>query len=676
METESEVLPWLARVGAVPTLPSPTGGWRDQLIRLLEWLNQSGPLPRDTTFANPGSATQYTLGQYANQLAPFDLLTRTPERQVEVGKFGREWLKDPAPDLLLRQIHARAKFVGELLSAIRDRPREMIELHDLANDEYGLDWRSRDQVRRRMTWLMSLGFAERLYNNFYAITDSGREVLSDLPLHVIDGHDESDQSARLPLPASGPAIEALVMTLAADPRIDEVRRRGLGYLPANPDSPVEKSIAALTELAVDPISIDGFVSKTRVTFDLSDSSAKSSLGTLRGCGLFEPTGRFTFVASTVAREWLESGSAIDLVRILHAKTFPVGEVIRLIDEANRAPALALAINARYGDGSTSALAVARILPFLLAVGAIREIGYARYASTALGRELADSLPLRRTAIDGMDESSTPAVAGEPRPTAEELAGELEAAGTRSEQPQRLERAVAAALNYLGATAKIVGGPGNTDVLAEIGTQPAERIVAIIDAKSSIHGVVSENAVKLDAIEEHKRKHGASLAAIVGPSFAGRLASWATDKQIALITTDFLASLVRRHATTPLGRADLQNLLEGHDGHEALIRSVSLQSATAGLVGIVLTVLLREAEENDPNVTAGLDLDGMYRAIRDQFAIKADKQDLRVAADLLASPLVAGVALRGNHYLAVEPATTIALRLSTLASSLEGINQVD
>lgn len=675
MENETEDFPWLAKVGAVPTLPSPTDGWRDQLIRLLEWLVDAGPLPKDAVFSNPASDTQYSLEQYANQLAPFDLLTRTAGRQVEVGRFGREWLKEPSPSCLLRQIHARAKFVGELLSAISDRPREMVELHDLANDEYRLDWRSRDQVRRRMTWLISLGFAERMYNNFYSITDAGREILPSLALHVLDAPDESDQSA-IPLPASGPATEALLMTLAADPTMDKDRRRGLGYLPANPDSPMEKSIATLAELASKQTTIEDFLASARAMFDLSESSAKASLGTLRGCGLFEATGRSTFVTSPVAREWLESGSTIDLVRILHAKTFPVGEVVGLIDGANRAPSLAAAIDARYGDGSTSSLAVARILPFLLAVGAIREIGYARYASTRLGRSLADSLPLRGASMAHGEEATRSAAANEPGPTAQEIASELEAAGTRSEQPQRLERAVAAALSYLGAAAKVVGGPGNTDVLVEIGTQPTERTIAIIDAKSSTHGVVSENAVKLDAIEDHKRKHGASLAAIVGPSFAGRLTSWAADKQIALITTDLLASLVRRHSTTPLGRGELKALLEGGHGHEALDQSLTARSAATGLVGIVLAVLLREAEENDPNVTAGLDLDGMYRAIRDQFAIKADKHDLRIAADLLASPLIAGVDLRGSHYLAVEPATTIAFRLSTLASSLEGSDQTE
>ncbi|MFD6700187.1 MULTISPECIES: hypothetical protein [unclassified Microbacterium] len=675
MESEVEELPWLAKVGAVPTLPSPTDRWRDQLLHLMKWLDESGPLARETTFTNPDSDTQYTLEQYANQLAPFDLVNRTAERQVVIGAAGREWLKDPSPDRLLRQIHARAKFVGELLSAISDRPREMVELHDLANDEYKLDWRSRDQVRRRMTWLISLGFAQRLYNNFYAITDTGREILPTLSLHMFDSSEEGDQSTQ-PLPASGPAIEALLMTLAADPSIDADRRRGLGYLPANPESPVNKSVATLIELAADQVSIEDFLSTTRATFGLSESSAKSSLGTLRGWGLFEPTGRSTFSASPIAREWLESRSSVDLVRILHAKTFPVGELIDLVDEANRAPALAAAIDARYGEGSTSALAVARILPFLLEVGAIREIGYARFASTAFGRDLAASLPLRRSLTNDTGELAAPGVADDTGPTSEEIARELEVASTRSEQPQRLERAVAAALGYLGAVSKVVGGPGNTDVVVEIGTQPKDRIVAIIDAKSSAHGVVSENAVKLDAIEDHKRKYRASLAAIVGPSFAGRLTSWAAEKQIALISTNFLASLVRRHSTTPLGRDDLKALLEGNDAHQALAQSLAVRSAKEGLVGIVLTVLLREAAENDPNVTAGLDLDGMYRAIRDQFAIKADKQDLQTAADLLTSPLIAGVSLRENHYLAVEPATTIALRLSALASSLEGADQLE
>jgi hypothetical protein len=665
-----EALPWLAKVGAVPTLPRPTDKWREQLVRLLTFLQSAGPLPRDTVFQNPGSETQYTLGQYTDQLAPFEIVARSGDKQVDIGRFGATWLKDPTADGLLRQLHSRARLVGELLAALDGGTMTMAELSDLANEEYGLDWKSRDQVRRRLTWLISLGFAERFYNNHYAITDAGRAILPSLTLHSPGtGAEESSAS----LPVSGPAITAAIATLAADDARNRERHRGLGYIPANAESPLEGSIRTLTMAGLSEVSADTFIADAVARFRVSESSARAALKSLLAVGLFEPTGRATSIVSPMAREWLDSGESVDLLRILHVSTFPVGEVIELIDEAKRAPALAIALDHRYGDGATSSLATGRILPLLLAGDMIREVGYARYASTARGRAFAASLPLRKSS----DEAHEAAI-HEPDqlPDGDEIARELEDAGTRSDQPRRLETAVAEAMRYLGAVAEVISGPGDTDVLVELGTQPADKVVAIIDAKSSGQGTVSENAVKLDAIEDHKKKNGATLAAIVGPGFGGRLATWAEEKHIALITTEFLASLVREHTTNPLGRPELVRIFDGPKGQAALRDALAARSQESGLVGVVMAVLLREAMEDDPNVVAGLDIDGIYRAIRDQYAIKADKEALRAAVGFLTSPLVGGLVKEGASYIAVEPLDTVKRRIAALSESLNSASRGD
>lgn len=677
---EGEGLPWLAKVGAVPTLPRPTSEWRDQLVRLLTFLDTQGPVPRDTEFRNPGSKTVYSLGQYADQLASFDLVTRTPDRRIAIGGFGRMWLADPTPTALLRQIHARARFVGELLASLTERTREMSELQDIANDEFGLDWRSRDQVRRRLTWLISLGFAERFYNNHYAITDAGRAILGSLALHSPEALTEEPRAVEIPEP--GPAISAALATMAADPEVDQRRHRGLGYVPSGPHSPLEASIRTLVEYGLSDIDAGAFVEKTRNEFDISASSARTALGSLQAVGLLEPTGRTTSVATGLAKEWLRSGAALDLLRVLHVRTFPVGEVIGLIDEAKRAPTLSLLLDETYGKGSTSSLAVNRILPLLLAAGAIREIGHARYASTAFGRALADSLPLRRTATDRAAHSELALATHETARVPEEIVAELRAAGTRSEQPRRLDEAVAEAFRFLGASATVIGGPGNTDVLVEFGIQPSDRIVAIVDAKSAAHGIVNESAVNLNAIEDHRKKHGASLAAIVAPGFGGRLGGWAREKRTALLTTDFLADVVRKHAKTPLGLHELTLLFAIDDAPATLHEVLSTRSRSASLLWMIMTVLLREALRDDPNVAPGLDKEGIYRAIRDQYAVMVDMGELRAALELLASPLVRGIVKQGQAYFAVESQQTVRHRLGSLATAVvdtaaaEAVGQTD
>ncbi|MGB4136904.1 MAG: hypothetical protein WA971_10085 [Microbacterium sp.] len=641
---------------------------------MLTKLRDDGPLSREESFENPGSETVYTFGQYADQLAPFDLVVRTADRGIAIGDFGKRWLSAPSAEDLARQLHARARFVGELLQALAEGPKEIAALLDVANDEYGLDWKSYDQVRRRLTWLITLGYAERHFGNRYVITDLGRDILSTLSLHQPGA--ESEPPGHAELPAAGHTIAALLATLAADPSIERGRHRGLGYLPANSDSPLESSVSSLTTMCLDEVDADDFISKAQQQFSISQSSARSALGSLRGAGLIEPTGRATFTATATAREWLDRGSIIDLVRIVHATTFPTGEVIGLIDEAKKAPALAALFQERYGPKSTSPLALGRTLQLLLAAGLIREIGYARYASTPLGRAFATDVPLRPERVNSNGEVVEARPETEDQPSAAELASEIIEAGLRSDQPRRLELAVAAAFNFLGASAQTIGGPGNTDVLVEIGTQSSDKIVAIVDAKTAGQGTVNEGAVKLDAIQDHKKKHRATLAAIVAPGFGDRLSKWASDRGIGLITTALLADVVQRHGYSPLGRSELQMLLSGGDQHQDLANAMDGRARRADLVGRVMAVLLREAQEDDPNVAADLDLNGIYRAIRDQFQIKSDKDDLKAAVEFLASPLIAGVSKRGAAFAAIEPIVTVRKRIESLRNVLDEAASID
>lgn len=667
MEKGSE-LSWMAKVGAVPTLPRPTGDWPNHLVRMLTRLRDDGPLPREEIFENPGSETVYTFGQYADQLAPFELVVRTADRGVAIGDFGKRWLNAPSTEDLARQLHARARFVGELLQALADGPKEIATLLDVANDEYGLDWKSYDQVRRRLTWLITLGYAERHFGNRYVITDLGSDILRTLPLH--QPGDAFEPSGHAELPTAGSTIAALLATLAADASIDRGRHRGLGYLPVNSESPLENSIRSLTTMCLNEIDADDFISKAQQRFSISQSSARSVLGSLRGAGLIEPIGRATFTATPAAREWVDRGSIIDLVRIVHAATFPTGEVIGLIDESKKVPALATVFQERYGPKSTSALAIGRTVQLLLAAGLIREIGYARYASTPLGRAFAMEVPLRPERINSSGEVLEARPETEDQPSAAEVASEIIEAGVRSDQPRRLELAVAAAFNFLGASAQAIGGPGNTDVLVEIGTQSSDKTIAIVDAKTAGQGTVNDGAVNLDAIQDHKKKHRAMLATIVAPGFGDRLSKWASDRSIGLITTALLADIVLRHEISPLGRSELHMLLSGDDQQQDLANVMDGRARRADLVGRVMAVLLREAQEDDPNIAPDLDLDGIYRAIRDQFQIKSDKDDLKATVEFLASPLIAGISKQGEAFAAVEPIATVRMRIESLRRVLD------
>lgn len=142
---------------------------------------------------------------------------------------------------------------------------------------------------------------------------------------------------------------------------------------------------------------------------------------------------------------------------------------------------------------------------------------------------------------------------------ERSAAELLAAGTDSSNPGRLEQNVAAALALLGFETEVIGGSGNTDVLANA-PLGVDRYTIVVDAKSTSGGRVSEHQINWVSLRDHREANGADFVVVVGPDFSsGQLRDRATDFSVCLLTTSELAELVRRQAETPVSLTELRPL---------------------------------------------------------------------------------------------------------------------
>lgn len=142
---------------------------------------------------------------------------------------------------------------------------------------------------------------------------------------------------------------------------------------------------------------------------------------------------------------------------------------------------------------------------------------------------------------------------------ERSAAELLAAGTDSAHPGRLEQSVAAALALLGFETEVIGGSGNTDVLA-VAPLGVDRYTMIVDAKSASGGKVPEHQINWMSLSDHRDADRADYVVVVGPDFSsGQLRSRATDFSVCLLTTNELAELVRRQAETPISLTELRPL---------------------------------------------------------------------------------------------------------------------
>lgn len=142
---------------------------------------------------------------------------------------------------------------------------------------------------------------------------------------------------------------------------------------------------------------------------------------------------------------------------------------------------------------------------------------------------------------------------------ERSAAELLAAGTDSANPGRLEQGTATALALLGFETEVIGGSGNTDVLA-IAPLGIDRYTMVVDAKSTSGGRVSEHQINWVSLRDHREANGADFVVVVGPDFSsGQLPDRATDFSVCLLTTNELAELVRQQAETPVSLTELRPL---------------------------------------------------------------------------------------------------------------------
>ncbi len=142
---------------------------------------------------------------------------------------------------------------------------------------------------------------------------------------------------------------------------------------------------------------------------------------------------------------------------------------------------------------------------------------------------------------------------------ERVAAELLAAGIDSAHPDRLERLAAEALALLGFETEVIGGSGNTDVLA-FAPLGIDRYTMIVDAKSASGGKVPEHQINWFSLQDHRQADRADYVVVVGPDFSsGQLRDRATECNICLLTTNELAELVRRQADTPVSLVELRPL---------------------------------------------------------------------------------------------------------------------
>jgi hypothetical protein len=627
---------------------------------------------------------------FNRQLTRGAIVVRSAKDKWDASPATRYWFDTGDDTFFARHLHANVKLFGEFLAHVSDQPDDNAFLK-LAQ-RFNLAWTSLDQIRRRISWMQALGLMERWGHTKLVVTDKGKQFLSEVDLVTPESVAQDllpleDEAADLPEPQPFLA-EALNRCGSADLGRRKVLigyipkgRKGVGRPSDGSQSTIFDALRNYLDLIGSGASSDEIFDKAGTAFGQKKSSYTQSMNTLRNMGVVDMVSFNRFGVPNDMGVILQPGNEVDFVRHLHLRYKFVGELLAAIDGSVRAASLVELAKSEYGLKQIDGAEVRTRLTFMAEAGLVERIDWSRYRITANGRALAAELALegsRQSWSGSGDEplDSTPDTVAAPASYDEAVAAviaDLRRHGNASDASTEFERAVALTFEFFGFRAEHLGGKGQTDVLLTVELSPAERYRAIIDAKASATGVISDNAVTFDAIKDHLKKHKAEYAAVVGPEFGPRVKDWAANHRITLITVEELISLLELHRTSPLTLPQLRVLFENPDDLTEVFDSYSAAAGTIEVLTRIVEVLYLEANDEDPMAEGYISTENLHFTLRKEVVPRPSRTFVDDCLDFLSSSLVGAVKKAGDRYKLVDAPANIERRLFGLSSSLGSLS---
>ena len=464
---------------------------------------------------------------------------------------GLEFLDNNSKSYLAGMIHDKYRLVGEVLDLLDVNPKTVEEVDSELCRAYCLDWANLSNTRRRMDWLEVLELIYGIGNRKWALTSSGKEMLSDwllVPPEIIETSSNEEGASLIAPPPE--EIDELLRRLREDPALHNKRNTYNIWVPSPNRIENLKTIIQFSSEKVTRADLFKFIEDE---FNLKTSSVESMMPFLKADGLLEEVGRNVYVATAAARAWCVNGIDLDFIRILHSHKRFVGEMIAYAEQD-------VVRNDVYAEAKKYGISIEKarwITGFLLEAGLLEETQYLHLRATPLGLRFVKELPLANeyphaSSVSGEAEK-TGTIDVENKPTWEGSISLFESLSKAARDPVAggkapgvaFEEEIAAVFCHMGFDAKRVGGSGNTDVVVRWKDDEGKMITAIVDGKSKSNGSVTHTDISDVAIETHKGKNNAEYVAIIGPGFGGdTIKNHARKKGIALITDTELIEIAK------------------------------------------------------------------------------------------------------------------------------------
>lgn len=381
--------------------------------------------------------------------------------------------------------------------------------------------------------------------------------------------------------------------------------------------------------------------------------------------------------------WLATRDDEFLFALVHGRIRFVGEFLAYLDSPRTTEEVLQYANNHYAMNWTTSAQITRRRQFLASLRYLEPDDSGGMRRTEAGTRALSRVELAAQVERPAETPRVPAEQegtrlpideplSEPRESgpAASLIERLKATAHASNDPSAFEDAVRDAFAFLGFAAERLGGSGQTDVLidAHLGDD-SYRVV--IDAKTTAKEAVGDGQIDWTTIDDHKTKHRADHAAIVGPAFRqGRVTERATDgRSVALIDIERLSDVLRQHAAAPLDLAAYRNLFRTDEGAEDVIEiGESLRRQL-----ILAAEILRCTEEIERD-QGGIEVGDYFwnlDAFAEQFdGERASREEIAAVCEMLSQPPLSLLRKDGLHFRSLGSRDTQISRLRLLADLIE------
>ena len=653
---------WNAKVFSIPKIPRGDVGQPAILREILKAIMDKVPYGTKMSFS--GSTSDATLEGLCRCLRPIGLIYKE-EGIWKVSEEGRLCLETDDDLYLTAVFCANVRFTGELLVKLVT-PLTALELLNIANKDYKLNWNTKSEVGSRLTWFRQLELVDfNDFKNTYILTNKGKEFIDHICYVNVEDIEVIEDSTikEVDVPISDWAEELIQINQ------EELKKRkpSIGYIPGSIPE-ICATFDGYIQLLYLIADKDSFFNYSKETYKISVSSANSFSTTLTNINFLERKSRNSYKATDLAKKWLTSKSSLDLVYCLHAKFLFVFEILKEIEKGSLSvKQLAVVAKVSYGFETERIEEIRKRLNIMLVALLVQEETPGKYILTQRGKKVLKKVVLQEKQDTGLlNESLSDKNNGKESLLVDDYLTELRFASKDSSNSIRFEKAIEVAFSILGFNVTRYGGPGKTDVLLHSPSIPKYSFSVSVDAKSTQSGIVTEGLINFDTLKDHKKIHSADFIAIIGFSFQGeRLIKRAIEHKVALIDIDTLETIIRLHNEIPLqvnsykgifsqvGKVNINVLDE--DRREIQRSGVLLQAIMGCLID----------ESLDP-VTEGLLHDkDIYRTLRydEKFDTPPILVEISEMLEFLSSPLVGCIGRSKEGYYA----------LGTLADAMNKFN---